>query len=435
MGILDLGRRWFSICVAAGSLTACGGSQPSIRAPSATTQANDNASSLFQVLHRFGRHAEGGAVPQSPLLNFNGTLYGTTLWSHPCHHHGCGNGTVFSITKTGLKKVLYNFKGGIADGAQPIGPLIDVNGTLYGTTEQGGGSGCDGRGCGTIYSLSTTGSEKVLHSFEGGSDGAEPNGVIDVNGTLYGTTSLGGSGVNCGGSVDTPGCGTVYSISTSGSETVLHAFAGIPDGALPNAALIDVNGTLYGTTGSGGVECGTQSITFTQGCGTVYSITTSGSENVLYRFKGHRLAAVIPVGGLLDIHGMLYGTTSSGFAAGSVYKISLSGAHKIVYYFRGIPDGALPSGGLISVNGLLYGTTQSGGVACMKSTDRGCGTVFSVTTGGSETVLHSFTGGSIGAYPHALTDINNTLYGTTESGGYPAPGCDAGCGIVFSLTI
>jgi uncharacterized repeat protein (TIGR03803 family) len=360
------------------------------------------------------------------LINVDGTLYGTTMSTR----YGLGNGTVFSISTTGVKKVLYGFKGGVSDGAQPVGALIDVNGTLYGATAQGGGSGCFGRGCGTIYSVSTSGSEEVLYSFKGGSDGAYPiGGLIEVNGTLYGTTLFGGSNVRYCGNVTngTPGCGTVYSVSTTGAERVLYSFAGGSDGADPEAGLVDVKGTLYGTTESGGAKCGG----YTLGCGTVYSVTTSGSENVLYRFKGSRLAAVIPTGGLLYVRGMLYGTTGSPDSAGSVYKISLTGAHKVVYYFQGAPDGAKPSASLIAVNGMLYGTTVSGGVGCTTSSDRGCGTIFSVTTSGKETVLHSFLGVPNGAYPMtSLTDVKLRLFGTTLGGG-----CDGGCGTVFALPL
>ena len=89
-------------------------------------------------------------------------------------------------------RVLYRFAGG-SDGAQPVAALIDVNGILYGTTENGGGSGCKKLGCGTVYSITTSGAEKVLHSFAGGSDGAYPAAaLVDVNGTLYGTTENGG---------------------------------------------------------------------------------------------------------------------------------------------------------------------------------------------------------------------------------------------------
>jgi hypothetical protein len=126
MRILDLGRRWLGICVAAASVTACAGSQPPIGTLGAMTKDNGNTSSSFQVLYRFGRRADrGGAAPNGPLFNVNGTLYGTTRLSHTCRRRGCGNKTVFSITTTGQQKVLYNFKGG-SDGAIPTGPLNGV---------------------------------------------------------------------------------------------------------------------------------------------------------------------------------------------------------------------------------------------------------------------------------------------------------------------
>src|SRR5580704_3581575 len=114
---------------------------------------------------------------------------------------------------------------------------------------------------------------RVLYSFGGGSDGANPvSALIDVGGTLYGTTAAGGS-YACPYQLDSiysPSCGTVFSITRGGTENVLHVFGGYPnDGANPYAALIDVKGTLYGTTGyGGGYDCPYYS------CGTLFSITT-----------------------------------------------------------------------------------------------------------------------------------------------------------------
>ena len=223
------------------------------------------------MLHRFGRKYGGGVDPQSALLNVNGTLYGTTSETHPCHRDRCGYGTVFSVSAAGVKTTLYRFKGGASDGAYPYAPLIDVDGTLYGTTLRGGGSGCNGDGCGTVFSISTSGSEKMLYSFQGGSDGAGPaSALIEVDSTLYGTTLFGGGYGYCGGGTDTSGCGTVYSISPNGSESVLHAFKGIPDGAEPDTPPTAVNGTLYGVTPQGGVNCGDRTTGFPDGCGTVF---------------------------------------------------------------------------------------------------------------------------------------------------------------------
>ena len=99
--------------------------------------------------------------------------------------------------------------------------LIDVKGSLYGTTKSGG------NGDGTVYRVSTTGSESVVYSFAGGSDGAHPDGgLMNAKGELYGTTYDGGAF----------GEGTVYSVSTNGIEKVLHSFGG--DGANPFTGLV-----------------------------------------------------------------------------------------------------------------------------------------------------------------------------------------------------
>src|SRR2546421_545381 len=120
--------------------------------------------------------------------------------------------------------VLYSFTGS-TDGALPIAGLVrDKAGNLYGTTNGGGTSGA-----GTVFKLDTTGTETVLHSFTGSTDGSFPVAglVRDKAGNLYGTTELGG----------TSGAGTVFKLDTTGTETVLHSFTG-PDGAVPFAGLV-----------------------------------------------------------------------------------------------------------------------------------------------------------------------------------------------------
>jgi uncharacterized repeat protein (TIGR03803 family) len=116
---------------------------------------------------------------------------------------------------------------------------------------------------------------------------------------------------------------------------------------------------------------------------------------------------------------------------GAVYKIRLAdNRYKVIYRFEGQPDGLLPAGVLIKVNGLLYGVTQGGGTGC----SGGCGTVFSITTSGTETVVYSFGGQPNGAYPRTgLTAVHSTFYGTTSSGG--DPGCNYGCGTIFALSL
>ena len=135
-------------------------------------------------------------------------------------------------------KSLYSFKGG-KDGENPLAALTHVGSTLYSTTAKGG-AGTDG----TVFSITTSGTEKVSYSFKGfPKDGAQPQaGLTDVNGTLYGATLSGGAN----------GEGAIFTITTAGDESLLYSFKGGKDGQQPDAALTDVKGTLYGTTFYGG---------------------------------------------------------------------------------------------------------------------------------------------------------------------------------------
>jgi uncharacterized repeat protein (TIGR03803 family) len=330
---------------------------------------------------------------------------------------GCG-GTQppFSSSPAGLApqpshvrpaySVLYSFKDGSGDGANPYAGLINVNGTFYGTTPAGGANGD-----GTVFSMTTSGMETVLYRFKGGRDGAQPwAGLLNVNGTLYGTTAGGGANND----------GTVFSITPSGKEIRLYSFGGIGDGAKPWAGLVNVKGTLYGTTYVGGAY----------NVGTVFAITKSFTETVLHSFKGSEDGAY-PEAGLLNVKGTLYGTTTSyGGGVGAVFSVTTSGTETVLYSFKGskLGDGGVPYAGLIDVKGTLYGTTVHGGT-------HGDGTVFSMTTSGTETVLYRFKGSTHGDgdYPTApLLNVNGTLYGTTYNGGNA--GCDGGCGTVFSLS-
>jgi uncharacterized repeat protein (TIGR03803 family) len=304
-----------------------------------------------------------------------------------------------------------------SDGQQPKAGLIDVNGILYGTT-YGGGVYSDG----TVFSVSTTGTEKVLYSFQGRNDGANPSAsLLAVKDVLYGVTEHGGWEINGG---------TVFKITTSGTEKVLHRFYGYysgmhyDDGANPVASLIDVKGKLYGTTSSGG----------SNDVGTVFRVSTSGREKVLHSFTLYEDAGV-PLANLIDVKGTLYGTTEVGIGTGgenagfgTVFSASTTGTEKVLYNFPyGGADGYYPSAGLINVNGTLYGTTAKGGAY---GSFGNYGTAFSITTSGSLTSLHSFGSGTDGSNPYApLLNVKGTLYGTTSTGGA------YGKGTVFSMSL
>jgi uncharacterized repeat protein (TIGR03803 family) len=353
----------------------------------------------------------------------------------------CAGALYISAANAGVETIIHLFAGG-SDGASPLAGLIKVDGTLYGTTERGGGTGCK-NGCGIVFSVNPrTGAETVLHAFAGGSDGAYPlAGLINVGGTLYGTTERGGS-ANCAGA---KGCGTVFSVSpTTGAVTVLYAFAGGSDGAYPLAGLLNVDGTLYGTTERGGTGCPGN------GCGTVFSVSpTTATVTIVYSFTGGRDGAY-PHGGLINARGKVYGTTllygttargggtGCGNGCGTVYTLDRkTGAERVLHAFAGGRHGAYPLAGLINVEGTLYGTTERGGGAGC-GTD-GCGTVFSVSSKtGAVAILFAFAGDGDGAHPHGGVlyirgnFAHGTLYGTTERGGTGCRG--SGCGTVFSVS-
>jgi len=362
----------------------------------------------------FFKGGSDGAFPYGGLIYVGGTLYGTTegggVSSSECPH-GCG--TVFSVTPAGVEKVVYAFKGG-SDGATPAGALVNVNGTLYGTTSEGG------KGGGTIFKMTPAGVETVLHAF-GGVDGSYPvTGLINGGGgTLYGTTYYGGTYNN----------GTVFRVTTGGAETVIYSFKFGSDGAGPNTNLIFVNNVLYGTTEYGGASGDNEEM---PGNGTVFKVAAHGVETVLYAFKGGSDGS--GPNSLVYLGGALYGTTVGSpetfnctVGCGTVFKLTLAGTERVIYAFKG--DEYVNS--LMNVGNVLYGTTELGGKAKKCGYD-GCGTVFQVTTAGTYTLFHSFGIDCCGGiYPNAgLVNVAGTLYGTTYEGGDPY--CK--CGAVFALT-
>ncbi len=404
----EYGRAALGICAAA-MLAGCGGGigTPLSPSPAGVPAERTRVRPAYAVIYSF-KGGTDGALPYAVLINVNDTLYGTTFKGGArCGPTRCG--TVLSLTTAGAESVLHKFHRSLGDGADPQAGLLNVNGTLYGTTQSGSANGY-----GTVLSITTSRTEKVLYSFKGGSgDGAGPAaGLINVSGTLYGTTSAGGATED----------GTVFAITTSGKERVLYSFGGSGDGESPYAGLVNVNGTLYGTTLQGGAN----------GEGTVFSITTSGKERVLHSFN--ITDGWYPTAGLISVKGTLYGTTDEGGANigdGTVFAITTSGKETVLHSFAGGKgDGYIPVAGLLNVNGTLYGTTLRGGAHCEGGSEHGCGTVFSITTSGGETVIHSFGGDPAdGALPRAgLINVKGTLYGTTEVGGA------GGYGTVFSLT-
>jgi uncharacterized repeat protein (TIGR03803 family) len=298
-----------------------------------------------------------GANPYATLTVGNNAdnfyLYGTTKYGGAKNY-----GTIFRIDGTGHKTTLYSFLGG-NDGANPVSTLVfGTDGNLYGTTLYGGsGTNCGTNGCGTVYRITTYGStESIVYSFLGGNDGAMPYGGLMVysDGTLYGTTEYGGGGTNCSG---TSGCGTIYSITPDGStETTLYSFQGGSDGALPLASLIyNPSGYIYGTTRNGG--------SMNDGTVFEIDPSSSGSITTLYSFQGSNDGSYPYSSLVLSNNGNLYGTTGYGGSHndGTVYSIDPSGNEAVLYDFSG-SDGSNPAASLtIGPDAALYGTSVMGG--------------------------------------------------------------------------
>ena len=252
--------------VACGGSSGTGGSSGSSGTPAVTF--------TFSVLYSFTGGTDGGNPEAGLVRDTAGNLYGTTSSG------GASNqGTVFKLDTTGKETVLHSFTGG-ADGGFLVGfpmggVILDAAGNLYGTTPSGGASNQ-----GTVFKLDTTGTETVLYSFTGGTDGVGPRQVWC--GTRRGTSTVPPTGAALRPAPD----GTAFKLDTTGTETVLYSFTGgAADGGISLGGLIlDASGNLYGTTSAGGASS----------AGTVFKLDTTGKETVLYSFVGGERTGRVP---------------------------------------------------------------------------------------------------------------------------------------------
>jgi uncharacterized repeat protein (TIGR03803 family) len=337
------------------------------------------------ALYNFMGNDDGG-MPQGPLVqDTDGTLYGVSAGG------AYANGTVFALFTDGTEKVLYSFAGGI-DGAVPLGGLVrDEVGNLYGTTLQGGAYLK-----GTVFKLTPTGKKIVLHHFSGTPDGAFPNGMLirDGAGNLYGTTSSGGASL----------WGSVFELTKDGTEKVLYSFLGRSKGGYPNGGLVrDQAGNLYGTAWEGG----------TRNSGVIFKLAPSGAINILHSFRGTPFGdGDVPFTGLTwGANGNLYGTTFHGgtWDRGTVFEVTTTGAETVLWSFA---DSGPYNPLVCDAKGNLYGDTGGG--------DYTNGLVFKLvpSSTGEITILHNFTGNIDGGGPSGLTqDDSGNLFGTTAWGG------------------
>ena len=440
-----------------------------ILVPCSAATAPAASAPTLTTLYSFPGSPGGGFLEAGLVLNATtGVLYGTTT-----DGGAYGWGTVYELTPgtggTWTQTALYSFNpiGVPGDGANPQAGLLlnTTTGVLYGTTTLGGSSDD-----GTVFSLTppTSGgawTEQVIHTFKGGTDGAQPEAGLTMatSGLLYGTTYAGG----------TSGFGTVFQMTPlkSGvwSEKVLYSFTGGADGGNPVAGVsVATTQILYGTTYAGGVL----------GYGTVFSLTPpakSGgtwTESAIYSFGGTAASPTNGTDGIGPESGLAirYEKTSSGtinvlfgstFWAGSSTGCPLEGydagcgtvfsltpptttgspwTFAVLYTFKGTgTDGAHPSQNLyLNSGGVLYGTTFSGGSTsdqCFGASYAGCGTVFLLTPPGKpgvpwpETIMHDFNGDDGGGPNGIIPGTGGVYYGTTYIGG-----TTGGYGTVFQLT-
>jgi uncharacterized repeat protein (TIGR03803 family) len=378
--------------------------------------------------------------------------------------YGANGVSVFKLSRAAngvwKQSILHAFYGCCIDtdaGNVPTSVIVDAAGNLYGTTLDGGiMNGCyvegSGVGCGVIFELSLDSSgvwtEKVLHAFTGGSDGAYPVGslVLDAAGNLYGTAEYGGSG-SCQ-SEWYGGCGVVFKLSPGAggkwTETVLYSFTGGSDGANPYGNVIfDRSGNLYSTTLTGGDDSGCPgTYGYTSGCGVVFELSpSSGSwtENVLYTFTNQSDGGYPLSGVVMDAKGNLYGEAQGGAQGyGVAFQLSPSSGgswtQTVLSSFSATE--AYPRGGLsVDSAGNLYGTVSDypysyAGEVFKFSPAEGGGWIYNV--------VYSFTGVADGAHPSGgvILDSAGSLYGVASGGGGNGcyPGAASGCGLIFEIS-
>ncbi len=321
---------------------------------------------------------------------------------------------------------LHNFADGPADGRSTFASITLVDGTLYGTTTSGGSSGN-----GILFSLQTNGTGFVnLHNFSP-IEGSHPRADLLFSGNkLFGTALLGGNA----------GSGTIFSVNTNGTGlSVLHhfkAFAEAPnssptnsDGIAPSGLIVKGN-TLYGWAIEGGHFGG----------GTIFKLNTNGSAfEVLHTF------ATLSNGSLTNSEGIspfslvlagntLYGVANRGGTAGNgaLFAVQTDGTgftnlHNFTrttsspsFLMSTNSDGERPASQLVRSGNTLLGTAAEGGRF-------GAGAIFAINTDGAGfTNLHNFAAvgrppgpqtNSDGFFPNKLVLSGNTVFGTTLNGG------------------
>jgi uncharacterized repeat protein (TIGR03803 family) len=337
------------------------------------------------TMHKFSGAADGYSptrIVRDALSDGLGNIYGVAVYGGPN-----GGGVVFKVMPVpggGVKfSILHSFPDSSGDGVYPTSLVLDGQGNLYGETFRGGGNGCSGSGCGIVFKLSPTDGtswrESILHRFAGLPDGENPFGqmVFDSSGDLFGTTLEGGAA--CEGF--SSGCGIVYELARSSSgewgESVLHAFDSI-DGQTPNSLVQDASGNLFGTTSLGGND----------GCGTIFELSPSSEGwtfSSVYQLSGGTSDGNDPVTVIANGGNLYVAVTNSPLSiGGDIIELSPSStgwSESPLFVFSDAAYGANPTSLVMDASGNIFGTTLTGGE--MSSTNPGNGVVFELSPAAS----------------------------------------------------
>ncbi|MGD0272085.1 MAG: choice-of-anchor tandem repeat GloVer-containing protein [Candidatus Sulfotelmatobacter sp.] len=350
-----------------------------------------------------------GSGPSTVIQATDGNFYATTAGAG----EGAGSvGNVVRITPAGEISSIYTFcsQPHCPDGQLPeTPPILGNDGNLYGVTSGGGSDLGNGGGWGTVYKLTLDGQLTTLYTFctvRPCADGASPVGIMQAaDGNFYGTTVEGGG---------ESGAGVLFEITAAGEFSVVHTFcslANCADGSAPGSVPFQgSDGSLIGTTRWGG----------TYGGGVVYSLSPSGTFNVVHTFfcsnppcpRGYD-----PNGVVQDAAGNLFGTTYFGGSSGNgtAFEITTTHQFKLLHSFT-YGSGTAPRPLTLGNDGNLYGTTE--GI-------NGYGTIFQITPAGAYKTLHNFTyGGGTVPYTGLYQAPNGNFYGAIEYYGNNSNGAE-----------
>jgi len=373
-----------------------------------------SAQTTFTTLVNFD--SSDGRQPQlPPVQSVDGNFYGVTFSGSGV----TGFGIVYQLTPAGTLHTLYAFcsQPNCADGEFPAdGVMPGADGTLYGTTSEGGLNNG-----GTAFELTLQGGLTSLYSFcsqKDCLDGTYPSGLIQsTDGNFYGMTLVGG----------THNDGTIFKLTPEGVLTTLHNLCSQPNCAdgynidESFASLVEGNdGNFYGTNDIGGNRA---EFCSAYGCGTAFKITPQGEFTTLYTFCSQANCAdgATPYWLIQGSDGYLYGVTGSGGApygqGGTFFKLSTSGALTTLFSFcgkSGCRDGVEPiSLTQAAGGGNFYGVAFRSG----NCRNYECGSVFEITPTGAVTLLHTFDQ-TDGSNPYGLTQATDgSFYGVTSLGG------------------